>query len=741
MDDETAEIELSPITTITTTTTTAFISRFFKLRVQHRVPARHHRCTPLPPRLALYAMPSTPRRALPRLQVASCILHPIPTSLRPLQQNLVKTRQISKKMTTILDSFDTRLNKLEKSILPLYTAAQVLNKRRYNIDLTLARIEDLSSTKQDLKADESLILRGPQPGQFNVYKDAMERLNTSIVFNSAEDVAQTARLVETGTKKLTLLYTTLAAEGSSGHTPAPNTTPLTLTSFPASLLPTLTPIVAFLRTLPLPSTHPSHPASKAIEATLRETQLGYADMRGSWCARCLEAPGKRLVARADTVDALQTGRDFSDWAEVLLGTAEEEHKLLLELALLPSPAAQVGRAYGALLAPLLRLFGSVLGQLVALTRKELHRYNFLALAAYQGLLGLQRGWEEVLSRREGGGGEKNEIKDGIASLRAICLRSFPEFLADIKLAGVSRSAPGTAGAADTSVKVVEFVHTVCGFPFVWIYAFKIKLKSFILLLDQTVAYIERIPQVQSAVESALNALGDGNWRMGEGVQVGVGARNNFGAKKGEEDGDEGGILEHFVHDIISTTLNALKDLARTSRRTPFDTTFLLNNTSYLRTHLLVSPAHTSVLTLLAPRTAALLTSSFRTAKAAYFDANFAPLLQTITEDAKEREKGGGGGIGGISIGGGGGGGGKAQAKERFTRFFDVLEEVVERHRFARVLEEEGEERERGEVGDEICLLVGPSFARFVQKMRDKEFSKNIKMTPEEVEAQLRGMFR
>ena len=53
---------------------------------------------------------------------------------------------------------------------------------------------------------------------------------------------------------------------------------------------------------------------------------------------------------------------------------------------------------------------------------------------------------------------------------------------------------------------------------------------------QTITYIEKIPVVQSAVESALYALGDGNWKMGEGVQVG----------KGNKEDDDSSITEHFV---------------------------------------------------------------------------------------------------------------------------------------------------------------------------------------------------
>jgi hypothetical protein len=44
--------------------------------------------------------------------------------------------------------------------------------------------------------------------------------------------------------------------------------------------------------------------------------------------------------------------------------------------------------------------------------------------------------------------------------------------------------------------------------------------------------------VQSAVGSALLALGDGNWKMGEGVQVGMASKLG--------DGDEQVIIEHFI---------------------------------------------------------------------------------------------------------------------------------------------------------------------------------------------------
>ncbi|KAF8320509.1 hypothetical protein F5887DRAFT_1087787 [Amanita rubescens] len=64
-------------------------------------------------------------------------------------------------LPAVLDSFDTRLAKLEKSILPLYTSAQVLTRRTQNIDKTLLKIDEVGSQNEDLDVEEALILPGP----------------------------------------------------------------------------------------------------------------------------------------------------------------------------------------------------------------------------------------------------------------------------------------------------------------------------------------------------------------------------------------------------------------------------------------------------------------------------------------------------------------------------------------------------------------------------------------------------
>ena len=143
-------------------------------------------------------------------------------------------------------------------------------------------------------------------------------------------------------------------------------------------------------------------------------------------------------------------------------------------------------------------------------------------------------------------------------------------------------------------------------------------------------------------------------------------------------------------------------LSRTRGRPAFGSVFLLNNITYLCAKLL--KPRSPVLDILPRPTQDAINSNFRTAKAAYFDSNFSPLVQALADD-KDKS-----------------GGGKAAAKEKFTRFFDLLEETRERHQLARVLDDDEEQRRSLE--DEAVKLVVPSLQRFTQKMREKEFSKS-----------------
>lgn len=156
-----------------------------------------------------------------------------------------------------------------------------------------------------------------------------------------------------------------------------------------------------------------------------------------------------------------------------------------------------------------------------------------------------------------------------------------------------------------------------------------------------------------------------------------------------------------LDDIVVTIINTVSLIARTQRRPPFDSFFLLNNIAYLRKNIL-EPRQESLIDYLTKPTQDILNSNFRTAKASYLDANFSPLMQSLSDDPKEK--------------------GKAATKEKFTRFYDLLEEVLERHRLAKVLEDDAESREA--IGNDVIKFLIPSLKAFTQKHKEKEFSKS-----------------
>ena len=226
--------------------------------------------------------------------------------------------------------------------------------------------------------------------------------------------------------------------------------------------------------------------------------------------------------------------------------AQEEYGLLTELAPLNSPNA-LSSTYATLISPLTAFFTSTLGSLGSLIKRNLNKNTFLALYAYLSLSELQTPWTEIMSKRADR--KDNELKEGLHSIRASCLRSFPEFLADMRLAGLGKG-------GETGTGLAEFTITVRGSH---IRAAGVAADTdrpwFMVWPDCT--FLERLLAVKDAAASALLTLGDGNWRMGEGTQVG---------KTKPIEVDEKTVLEHFTCTCLASLSFFLDPLTRTTRR-------------------------------------------------------------------------------------------------------------------------------------------------------------------------------
>ncbi|KAF8680531.1 Exo70 exocyst complex subunit [Rhizoctonia solani] len=610
-----------------------------------------------------------------------------------LEQHLKKTSDISRQMTGILAKFDSRLVKLEKTIRPLHSATQSLTRLATNIDRTMESINSMASQKQDVVAEENLVLKGPKSGQLHLYVDALERLNANIAFQSGDPRSkETSRLVETGAKKLCQLYTKIVAEATSRPAVDPTNylqSPDALPTLDENTMTKLGPVVDALRKSPTPTTHPSHPGAAAILAVIQEAQAGYADMRSQWCKKAVDGGVRRILAAADTgTDRIAIGREFGIWVEGLLILADAEYKTLQKCALLPGRDF-IKDSFEIITRPLVSVFSSSLSTLSSLVKKSLQSNIFMALAIYSSLSQSQDRYTDIMLRRTGR--KDNDLSTGIHSLKGVCIRSFPELLLEIKTPAMSppTAAPGRGeigtGIADVTVMATN--------------------------------YLEQIPDVADAMSSMLITLGDGNWRMGEGTIPGSKPR-----VEESTDPEQPNLTPACQKvDIISTVISTVNTISRFLKRPALTSIFVLNNISYLRDRVLLAP-RTNVDALLSAPTQDVLNSSYRSSKAAYFDTNFTTLLSCLTDDAKDK---------------------KAGIKDKFARFYEALEEIAERHRYARVLADDDEGREK--IQEELVRLVIPALQRFTQKHRDKEFSKNpskyIKLSAEEVERQLRGLYK
>ena len=130
--------------------------------------------------------------------------------------------------------------------------------------------------------------------------------------------------------------------------------------------------------------------------------------------------------------------------------SQEEYSLLTQLAPLPGQA-HLPATYAGLLTPLTTLFNITLSSLSALIKRSLHKYTFHALASYSALSTCQDRWDDLITRKAER--KENELKEGLHALRGVCLRSFPEFLADLKLAGMGKGGEIGTGCADFTITV------------------------------------------------------------------------------------------------------------------------------------------------------------------------------------------------------------------------------------------------------------------------------------------------
>jgi exocyst complex protein 7 len=137
--------------------------------------------------------------------------------------------------------------------------------------------------------------------------------------------------------------------------------------------------------------------------------------------------------------------------------SQDEYANLAELAPL-NGQSQLAQTFTQLVSSPVNSFASTLSSLTALIKRSLHTHAFLALSTLGALSSNQTRWDAALAPAKGGSAaKKDELRDASSAVRALCLRSFPELLADIKTAAIPRGEVGTGIAEITQQVAVTSV--------------------------------------------------------------------------------------------------------------------------------------------------------------------------------------------------------------------------------------------------------------------------------------------
>lgn len=105
----------------------------------------------------------------------------------------------------------------------------------------------------------------------------------------------------------------------------------------------------------------------------------------------------------------------------------------------------------------------MLATLQATIKKNLLGHVWLALQLWTSLAQLQPVWDDVIRLRAGR--KENELSEIVHSIRGACLRSFPEFILEVRQAGnpppSAKLAELGTGVADVTKMVSGFVRVAC----------------------------------------------------------------------------------------------------------------------------------------------------------------------------------------------------------------------------------------------------------------------------------------
>ncbi|OCF55156.1 hypothetical protein L486_07267 [Kwoniella mangroviensis CBS 10435] len=579
----------------------------------------------------------------------------------------------------------TNLKSSAKQLSPIQSAAPSATASPADETALLTRGPDIMALGEYFTAMDGVILDLDR-----MYKGLMEGRGGA----REAGVKDLSNLVEIGFSGMTQLFMKISKDGMGKVVDAEallsNGPPTPPNYF--SPLSTLHPLINKITSTLYPPSNASTPKTLSIIQPIWDQTINtFAEMRGEWMCRCLSG----LITKVEEADeggiwADGRGREkvkgLTGLWEGLLSLVEAETLLITTLFPTHPPSTLLLRTLSSPIEILLRILQPTINSI----KKSLSSQTFIALDLYTSLSSIQQSWENILTKclnMTQTSLSIMEVKEvltvlnqPVSTLRSLCLRSFPEFLVDIRTTRIDSTL--TSSIADITYSTLSYLEQL------------------------------QLPEFEKTVEGLLGkSHSERSWLMGQ-KDAPSPARNA---------GEEGGTVNLFVADVLGTLLIHLDARSRAMRK-PIGQAFLLNNLSHIRNT--TSSFHSDII---GPGAEDMLNKAFRDAKSQYL-SEFHSLVNLLTTTHSTPRFG-------VPVPQGE----RHHLKESATQFFDrlsELESVILQYPLNR---QDPDMRDR--IAREVENIVRGGYEVFWGRCAGKGIEKYLRGSPDDITRRIQAMFR
>lgn len=407
----------------------------------------------------------------------------------------------------------------------------------------------------------------------------------------------------------------------------------------------------------------------------------YSDVRSTFLERSLNSLSKASIA---TVERRSSGMyekgsgGFAIYTKAIIQLLQNEVKIVKRVF----SEADTTKTFADTMASALSTYIETGRQVNALVKRNMSQDVFLAYDIVENI-NINAGVFEDLTKRHAGK-KDNEVNELLHVVRGTCLRSFPEFIEELKV-----SSSRTQIVMDGTVSELTI---------------------------STLSYMRRMSEYAPTVEKLLKVLGDGNWKVGGDSRRFVPISDSPTP-----------ILAHYFSDTLDTLSSCLETRSRTLKKPGLSALFLLNNYQ----HIAKVMQNSDIADIVGKDVVSIYDRNVTKNSAIFLDS-----WKTVVENLMDVTVVKSGSIKTALAGSGD----RQNIKDRFKNF---NEEFMDLYRTQRQFSVPDSELKSQLISD-LKKMLTPMYVRFLDKYQDSEFSRNkekyIRYDRNQLEGMIEGLF-